>query len=96
MAAFTDDLRNEYKQLFDTCIIKEDKLKEVDGVIAKMVANKATYEVVANKLNIPWYFIAIVHCMEGSLNFKTHLHNGDPLSCRTVQVPRGSPLGGKP
>ena len=96
MAAFTDDLRNEYKQLFDTCIIKEDKLAEVDGVIAKMVANKATYDIVANKLNIPWYFIAIVHCMEGSLNFKTHLHNGDPLTARTVQVPKGRPLTGKP
>ncbi len=96
MATLTDDLRNEYKQLFDTCIIKEDKLPDVDNVIAKMVANKATYDIVANKLNIPWYFIAIVHCMEGSLNFKTHLHNGDPLTARTVQVPKGRPLTGKP
>ncbi len=96
MAALNDGLRNEYKQLFDTCIINEDKLSEVDKIISKIVANKSTYDVVAAKTNVPWYFIAIVHCMEGSLNFRTHLHNGDPLTARTVQVPKGRPLTGKP
>ena len=29
--------------------------------------------------------------MEGNCNFKTHLHNGDPLSARTYHVPKGRP-----
>jgi hypothetical protein len=34
--------------------------------------------------------------MEASLNFTKHLHNGDPLSHRTVHVPAGRPKKGKP
>jgi hypothetical protein len=34
--------------------------------------------------------------MEASQNFKAHLHNGDPLTARTVQVPAGRPKKGKP
>jgi len=86
----------EYRVLFDTCIIKESKFAEIDSIISKMVTNKARYETVADKLNIPWNFIAIIHCMEGSLSFSRHLHNGDPLTARTVQVPKGRPLTGNP
>ena len=32
----------------------------------------------------------------GDLNFRTHLHNGDPLTHRTVQVPSGHPKDGDP
>jgi lysozyme family protein len=92
----TPDLTNEYTFLFNTCIIKPTKLDEIDGNINKMVANKATYEAVGNQLNIPWHFIAIIHCLEASLSFHTHLHNGDPLTSRTVQVPRGRPVKGNP
>jgi len=34
--------------------------------------------------------------MEGSLNFNTHLHNGDPLTHRTNHVPANRPLTGNP
>lgn len=45
---------------------------------------------------VPWFVIGVIHNMEGSLNFKTHLHNGDPLAARTVQVPKGRPMAGTP
>jgi lysozyme family protein len=41
--------------------------------------------------SIPWYFIACIHHLESSFNFKGHLHNGDPLTALTVQVPSGRP-----
>ncbi len=85
---------SEYRFLFDGCTINEDKFFEIDEVISKMVANKASYEAVGKLTNIPWNFIAIIHCMEGSLSFKKHLHNGDPLTERTVQVPKGRPAAG--
>jgi len=91
---FTTDIANEYKLLFNTCIIRPEKSAEIENDVNRMIDNKATYDIVANQLNIPWYFIAIIHCMEGSLNFHTHLHNGDPLTNRTVQVPAGRPLTG--
>lgn len=34
--------------------------------------------------------------MEGDCDFKTHLHNGDPLSARTVQEPTNRPKTGAP
>lgn len=43
---------------------------------------------------IPWYFIACVHYMECSFSFNKHLHNGDPLSGYTVQVPANRPKVG--
>ena len=94
--AFTPDLSNDYEHLFDTAVINNSHYGEVDGYIKKIVANKATYEAVANPLNIPWYFVAIVHCMEAGLDFKAHLHNGDPLTQRTVQVPKDRPIVGNP
>jgi len=40
---------------------------------------------------VPWYFVGIIHSLEGSFNFSAHLHNGDPLRGRTWQVPAGRP-----
>lgn len=94
--SLTSALANEYQGLFDTCIIKSEKAVEIDQQIDIMVDNKARYESVANKVNVPWYFISIIHFMEGSLSFKTHLHNGDPLTKKTVKVPKGRPLTGEP
>lgn len=86
----------EYRSLFDSCIIREERFPEIDETISAMTANRGRYESVAAELAIPWNFIAIIHCMEGSLSFKKHLHNGDPLTARTVQVPKGRPAAGKP
>lgn len=44
--------------------------------------------------SIPWYFIACVHYLECSFSFKKHLHNGDPLTGYTVQVPAHRPKVG--
>lgn len=90
------DKKNNYEKIFASCIIKEAKYPEIDALIAKMVSNKAKYQFVGDPLNIPWYVIAIIHCMEASLRFDTHLHNGDPLTARTVQVPAGRPKAGHP
>ena len=57
---------------------------------------KPRYDQVANATGVPWYVIGIIHEMEGGLNFTTHLHNGDPLTRRTVQVPAGRPPTGMP
>jgi lysozyme family protein len=89
-------LESEYRFLFDTCIINSKKFAEIDSVVSTMVMNKSRYDNLSNQLNIPWNFIAIIHCLEGSLSFSKHLHNGDPLKARTVHVPAGRPANGVP
>lgn len=94
--AYNSQLQSEYQRLFDTCTILPARLPEVNSVVDKMLVSRSRYEAVGARLGIPWYFIAIIHCMEGSLSFAKHLHNGDPLTARTVQVPKGRPKTGQP
>src|SRR3954471_11428149 len=93
---FTPELSHEYETLFKSAVIKKECYPEVDKYIDKIVANKATYEEVGGPMKIPWYVVGIIHCMEGGLDFKTHLHNGDPLTAKTVQEPAGRPVAGNP
>jgi endonuclease G len=84
-------LKADYEQLYKTCKIRAEKKGEVAWHVKKLNDFKPRYEKVGAALGIPWWFIGITHALEGSFNFKGHLHNGDPLSARTVQVPKGRP-----
>lgn len=77
--------------------IKPEKMAEVEAVAKKISQNKPRYEAVSLTLasGMPWWFVAIVHFMEGGGKFTKHLHNGDPLTARTVNVPKGRPVLGK-
>ena len=92
----TQNLQDEYQNLFDSCQIKTEKLSEIENIITRILNSQNRYETVANELGIPWFFISVIHNMESSLNFDSHLHNGDPLSARTTHVPAGRPLTGNP
>ncbi len=96
MPAYTPQLQSEYQRLFDTCTIKPEKYNEIDSNISQILKGKVEYELLSAKLSIPWYFIGILHCMEGSCSFKVHLHNGDSLNARTVNEPKGRPKTGTP
>jgi len=91
-----EQLREQYQTLFDTCRIVPARLSMVRMVAQRITANEARYQAVAGPLGIPWYFLGLVHSMESSLNFHTHLHNGDPLDRRTTHVPSGRPTQGEP
>jgi len=91
------EIAAEYTAMFASCAISPDKASLVKQSVNVLRANKSRYASVATHFsNMPWYFVGIIHGMEGSFNFKTHLHNGDPLSARTVHVPAGRPPGGTP
>lgn len=90
MPALTE-LQPEYELLFNTCTIRANKFAEIEKIADTIIVNKGRYEVIGEPLHIPWYFIGILHNMECGLSFKKHLHNGDPLSAQTVQVPKGRP-----
>jgi peptidoglycan LD-endopeptidase CwlK len=91
-----EELRSEYNSLLQTCEIRADKLTEVQDICDTVLANKPRYEAIATATSVPWFMVAAIHSLEGSLNFKTHLHNGDPLTARTVNEPAGRPKNGSP
>jgi lysozyme family protein len=94
--SLTEDLKKEYERLFSTCVIRQEHEQQVENIINKLQTYKARYENVGNALGIPWFFIAVIHNMESSLNFTKHLHNGDPLTARTINEPAGRPISGNP
>ena len=94
--ALTDALRAKYEALFAGCTVRPERAAAVDGIIDTALANQARYAAVGTPMGIPWHFIAAIHNMESGQSFKGHLHNGDPLSARTVQVPAGRPKAGDP
>lgn len=94
--SFSQELGRHYEELFNSCIIRGEKCEDVEGVIGRMLARRERYEATEQQSGVPWYFIGSIHNMEGSQDFTRHLHNGDPLEARTVQVPAGRPKKGNP
>jgi lysozyme family protein len=96
MPSLTNALRAEYEDLFRRCQIRPAKLATVNALVDSILANRSRYLAAGAPLGVPWYFIGAVHSLESSLKFDRHLHNGDPLSARTVHVPAGRPPVGSP
>ena len=91
-----DSLRREYDSLFNACAIRPERAAEIQAIANKLVANRPRYEQVTAETGVPWHFVAVVHNMEASGKFTCHLHNGDPLTARTIQVPKDRPKTGAP
>lgn len=94
--AFDEKLKEEYKYLYNDCVMKEEYAAEVKAIVDRIVSFITRYKVVGLNSRIPWAFIAVIHSMESGGRFTRHLHNGDPLSARTIHVPKGRPLKGNP
>jgi lysozyme family protein/peptidoglycan hydrolase-like protein with peptidoglycan-binding domain len=92
----TPALTKEYSDLWASCTIRTARIAEVDAIVDRIVRNKQRYTAVGKPLGVTWHVVGIIHMLEGSGNFATHLHNGDPLTARTVHVPRGRPKQGRP
>jgi uncharacterized protein (TIGR02594 family) len=91
------DLAAEYKSLWDTAAIRPKNAQSVRAAANQLRDLKTTYDQVSAATNhIPWFVIGLIHSLEASFNLNAHLHNGDPLSAHTVQVPSGRPKTGSP
>jgi lysozyme family protein len=93
---FTNQLRDEYRDLFQTAKVKPERKELVEGIVNSLVAHKDRYKKAGKKAGVPWWIVAVIHDLEASRNFKLHLHNGDPLTHKTVRVPKGRPPGQPP
>jgi lysozyme family protein len=93
-----EELRDGYLELFDASTILPSRKSVTNWYIYVLnrPKNRQRYEEVGQRLNIPWYFLGITHALEGSFNFRAHIHNGDPLRSKTIHVPRGRPVPWSP
>ncbi len=98
MSRLTAALRAEYQKLFDTAVIRPRHQAAVEALAARIEANRSHYDAIEAELAIPWHVVGLIHALEASppLSMKGHLHNGDPLTARTVHVPAGRPQNGSP
>lgn len=81
---------------WDKAEVKKEKLHYVLSIVAEIKRNQARYEAVEKATGVPWKVIACIHSLEGSLNFRTNLGQGDPLTARSRHVPKGRPPTGNP
>ena len=79
----------EYARQWDAMKINPERVKEFDRLAQFAVTNKTKYLEVAAKSNTWWAHIAILHRRESDADFNTYLGNGDPLSRKTTNVPKG-------
>ncbi|RTR00467.1 hypothetical protein [Halomonas nitroreducens] len=92
----TPVLREEYERLFETCDIRPERARGVEQAAERLIEHRDRYREVGERQGVPWVFVGLVHQMETSGDFGRHLHNGDPLTDRTVHVPVGRPRRGSP
>ena len=92
----TDELRHDYQQLFMTCVIYPERAAEVDEIANALITERERYQSVGERLNIPWFVVAVLHEADTGRDFNVHLHNGDPLTERTQHLPDGRPVEGEP
>jgi lysozyme family protein len=85
------ELKDEYVRLFEAAEVRPQWAGDLAFYMKQARKFRPRYEKVANGLGIPWAFIACIHALESSFDFNTHLYNGDPLSAKTVHVPKNKP-----
>lgn len=96
--AFTDQLSREYLTIFTKAVIRPERAALVSRLASRIRAEApmARYRAVSAATGVPAHVVGILHSLESGQDFNRHLHNGDPLTARTVRVPRGHPASGEP
>jgi lysozyme family protein len=91
-----EDLKDSYLPLWEEVRFRPGWKNKADAAAKMIIKNKTQYQAVENATGVPWFVVGLIHQMESGCNFRTHLHNGDALSARTVNVPAGRPASGSP
>jgi lysozyme family protein len=92
------DLKDEYSTLLKdmavSVVVKE--VKALATAVGKIKNNQDQYKKVMQRTGVPWPVVGIIHSLEADCDLALHLHNGNPLTARTTDVPRGRPPTGSP
>ncbi|HEY9636966.1 MAG TPA: hypothetical protein V6D14_26430 [Coleofasciculaceae cyanobacterium] len=84
-------LKPRYEELFASCQIRSSWLDRIARVAQYLGNQRAQYNPIEAQTTVPWWFIGILHYREANFQ-EGHLHNGDPLTGRTIHFPQGRPL----
>lgn len=90
------DFVDDYAALWDQAQNRPGHAQAISQAAQKLQGLRPRYDQVSARTNVPWYVVGLIHCLEASFSTTTHLHNGDPLTARTVHVPAGRPKTGSP
>lgn len=85
------ELAGEYAATFAAAALDAARAGAIEHARRKIASFASEYRAVAQATRVPWHLIGLIHLMESSCNFGTHLHNGDSLTHRTTRVPAGRP-----
>ncbi len=91
----TDGVRAEYARLWSLAEILPEHRADVTYAMHRLLVGRPRYEAVQAMTRVPWHIIGLLHMRECDFSFVQHLHNGDPLTARTVHVPAGRPQTGR-
>ena len=88
----------QYGSKYDDMVLRADWLDRIDYVIGLVIKPDKTtrYRAVEKMTGVPHWVVGVIHLLEASLDFSSHLHNGDPLSAPTVKVPKNRPSTWRP
>lgn len=89
MAYTFEALKEKYTRLWETMEVKPEWRGRCATAAKQIMAGKSRYETVSAQTGVPWFVIGLIHSLECGLNWRGALCNGDPISKRTVNVPRG-------
>src|SRR5258705_13368262 len=85
-----------YISLFNLMQINPANIPAITAIVNKITAAKTRYQGIEKITGVPWFFIGVIHSLEANCDFTKHLHNGDSLKAKTVNVPKGRPIGVPP
>lgn len=81
-----------YERLWGELVPSPARVPAIRRIAENIIAHKAAYQAVERGSGaVPWWWIGITDVMEGGGGASHHLHNGDSLARRTVNVPAGRP-----
>lgn len=86
--------KDEYTNLWANMNIDPSKLDEFQKIAKLVISHKPVYQTLESQTGVPWDLIGVIHYRESDCDFTTHLHNGDPLTARTIHDPVGYPKSG--
>src|SRR5262245_28909418 len=79
----------DFLELYQTAHITASLRSSIASIVNAIAGRRARYEKIEEESGVPWWMVAALHQKESGMSFERHLHNGDPLTARTVQVPAG-------
>lgn len=88
--------RKRYEHWIATATIDPDAADRVELAIERAKLHRARFEAAAALVRAPWLLLAALQELEASGRMDRHPANGDPLTHRTVHVPKGLPRHGTP